>query len=97
MKKIILVVACLFSVNAFAKSPVEKAAENMKKNDTRTVIKEIDNTEGSPCLPEGKSFQVDLQVKQAQVTPEKEVVYYWETVKTIGVEKNGRVSEGCGE
>lgn len=89
----------LFSASAFAGNvAVEKAAANMKANDTRTVVKEVENTDGNPCLPEGKSHQVDLQVKQAAYDHmTNKVVYTWQTVKTISVDQSGRVMEVCAE
>ncbi len=54
--------------------------------------------EGNPCLPEGKSYQIELQVKQASYDHEKnKIVYSWETVKTIGVDNDGNMMEVCAE
>lgn len=99
MKTTILLLVGLVSLNSFAGNlAVEKAAAKMKSADTRTIIKEVENTDGNPCMPEGKSFQVDLQVKQARFDYEKmKVVYTWETAKTIGVDKAGRIMEVCAE
>lgn len=99
MKKTILLLVGLVSLNSFAGNlAVEKAAAKMKSGDTRTIIKEVENTDGNPCMPEGKSFQVELQVKQASFDHEKmKVVYTWETAKTIGVDKAGRIMEVCAE
>ena len=99
MKKTILVLATLISTSAFAGNlAVDKAAAKMKARDTRTVVKEVENTDGNPCMPEGKSFQVELQVKQASFDREKmKVVYTWETAKTIGVDKAGSIMEVCAE
>ncbi|WP_413574572.1 hypothetical protein ACLVWU_10115 [Bdellovibrio sp. HCB290] len=100
MKNITMTVVALFvSVNAFAGNlAVEKVADKMKANDTRTIITEVENTDGNPCQPEGKSYLVELQVKQAAFDREKrKVVYSWETVKTIGVDNDGRVMEVCAE
>jgi hypothetical protein len=100
MKKTILITVALFaSAGAFASNlAVDKAAAKMKANDTRTVVTEVENKDGNPCMPEGKSYQVELQVKQASYNPEKnKTVYSWETVKTIGVDKDGKVMEVCAE
>lgn len=100
MKKTIMATVALFvSVNAFASfSAVDRAAAKLKTNDTRTIIKQVENTDGNPCMPEGKSYQVELQVKQASYDRIKnKVVYSWETVKTIGVNKSGSVMEVCAE
>lgn len=100
MKKIVPVIATiLMSTSAFAGNlAVEKAASKLKANDTRTIIKQVENTDGNPCMPEGKSYQVELQVKQAAYDHEKnKVVYSWETAKTIGVDTAGRVMEVCAE
>lgn len=98
MKNITMtVILVLSSVSAFAGNlAVEKVATKMKANDTRTIVKEVENTDGNPCMPEGKSYQVDLQVKQAAYDHMKnKVVYSWETVKTIVVDKSGSVMEVC--
>lgn len=100
MKSLVLIAATLgVSLSAMAANPkVQKAAASLKANDTRTVTKIIENTDGNPCLPEGKSYQVDLQVKQAAFNPDRsKVVYKWETVKTINVDKDGNVMEVCAE
>ncbi len=99
MKKTIFLIATLLSTGAMATNmAVKKAAAKIKASDTRTVVTEVENTKGSPCLPEGKSFQVDLQVKRASFDREQmTTVYKWETVKTVGVDKVGRVTEVCAE
>ena len=99
MKKTVLLLVGLASLNSFAGNlAVEKAAAKMKSSDTRTIIKTVENTDGNPCMPEGKSFQVELQVKQASFDREKmKVVYTWETAKTIGVDKAGQIMEVCAE
>ncbi len=76
-----------------------KAGAEMMKSDVRTVVRDVENTDGNPCMPEGKSFQVDLQVKMALAfNPEKsQIVYEWVTVKTIGVDLDGSVMEICAE
>jgi hypothetical protein len=98
-KTIIAAIALLVSVNALAgNSTVEKVAAKLKANDTRTIIKQVENTDDNPCMPEGKSYQVELQVKQAAYDHLKnKVVYSWETVKSIGVDRSGRVMEVCAE
>ncbi|MGZ3797530.1 MAG: class I SAM-dependent methyltransferase [Pseudobdellovibrionaceae bacterium] len=74
------------------------AGNDMKAKDVRTITKEVENVDGNPCMPEGKSYQVELQVKLAAFDHEKnKVIYSWETVKTIGVDKTGRVIEVCAE
>jgi hypothetical protein len=100
MKKTVLVIATiLIGASAFAgQLSIQKAAAKLKANDTRTVIKEVENTDGNPCLPDGKSFLVELQVKQAAFNREtNKVVYSWETVKTVSVDKDGGVTEVCAE
>ncbi len=100
MKKAILIaMTSLVGTCAFAgTSPVEKAAAKLKDKDTRTVTTEVENTDGNPCMPEGKSYQVDLQVKKAYFNAmQMRTVYSWETVKTINVSKDGRVMEVCAE
>ncbi len=77
---------------------VQEVAAKMAKTDVRAVIKEVENTDENPCMPSGKSFQVEIQVKQAAYDHEKsKVVYSWESVKTVGVDRNGRVMEVCAE
>ena len=100
MKKAFIAIATiLLGGSAFAGNlMVQKAASKLKANDTRTIIKQVENTDGNPCMPEGKSYQVELQVKQASYNHEKnKVVYSWETVKVIGVDMDGRVMEVCAE
>ncbi len=99
MKATILILACFMSLNVFAANlAAERAAAKMKSGDTRTVITEVENKDGNPCMPEGKSSQVELQVKQASFDREKmTVVYSWQTVKTISVDNAGRVMEVCAE
>ncbi len=73
---------------------IEGVAKQMKKNDVQTVIKVVENTDGNPCMPEGKSYQVDLQIKRAIIDHEtNKIVYRWETVKTVGVDTEGKVME----
>ncbi len=109
MKLALFTAAVLFSISSvsFATSPVApktpnvvaKAALEMQTKDVRTVVREVENTDGNPCMPEGKSFQVDLEVKTAAgYDHEKgEIVYNWEVVKTIGVDNEGLVMEVCAE
>jgi len=100
-----LMIVSLISLNTMAMASVtskskvaQKAAAEMKAKDTRTIIRDVTNTDGNPCMPEGKSYQVDLQVKQASFNHEtNDVDYTWETVKTIGVDKAGHVMEVCAE
>lgn len=98
----------IFSATAFAGNTtvekavlnfkVKKAALNLKVNDTRTIVKEVENTDGNPCMFEGKSHQIELQVKQVSYDRIKnEAIYSWETVKTIVVDKAGEVMEVCAE
>ena len=99
MKKYIFVLVSFASLNLFASNlAVEKVAAEMKSNDVRTITKEIQNTDGNPCQFEGKSFQVELQVKQADFDHLKmKTVYTWQTVKTINVDKEGHSIEVCAE
>lgn len=75
----------------------DRAAE-ARVSDVRTVIKEVENTDGNPCMPEGKSFLVALQVKQAYLNRSNNTyLYLWETAKKISVDNNGNVMEVCAE
>ncbi|WP_413574710.1 hypothetical protein ACLVWU_10815 [Bdellovibrio sp. HCB290] len=99
MKSIVTLAAVLtMTTSAFAAgSKVEDIAKKLKNEDTRTVIKVVESN-GYPCLPEGKSYIVDLQVKQAAYDRLNNVmIYNWVTVKTIGVSLDGSVMEVCGE
>lgn len=82
-----------------ASDAVEKTAEKMRTEDVKTVITEVENTDHNPCLPEGKSHQIDLQVKKASAydLEKNEVVYVWESVKTINVSADGTIMEVCSE
>lgn len=101
MKKILILAVLAISANVMAApvpAAVTKAANALKAQSVRTVIKKVVNREGNPCIPEGTSYNVELQVKQASYNPmTNKVVYKWETAKTINVEKNGATSEVCAE
>lgn len=102
MKKILILATLAISANVLAApavpAAVTKAANSLKAQSVRTVIKKIINREGNPCLPEGTSYNVELQVKQASFNREtSKVVYKWETAKTINVEKSGLTMEVCAE
>lgn len=101
MKKTILtLVVTLASMKASAMTPaiIKKIAANIKVTDTRTIVKTVMNTDGNPCMPEGTSYIVEVQVKQAAYNYDiRDVVYSWETVKSVGVDKDGRVTEVCAE
>ena len=112
MKSALIAAAALFSISSVslaslpvaqvaAKTPnaVAKAASEMQSKDVRTVVREVENTDGNPCMPEGKSYQVDLEVKMAQGYDhdKNEIIYSWDVVKTIGVDNEGRVMEVCAE
>ena len=77
---------------------VQKAATKMQIDDVRTVITAVKNEDGNPCMPEGLSYNAELQVKQAHYNGEKSnVEYKWETVKNINISTTGEVMEACGE
>lgn len=102
MKAILFLAALSITTSSFAApavpTAVTKAANELKAKSVRTVIKKVNNHEGNPCMPEGISYIVELQVKQASFNPmTSKVVYKWETAKTINVEKNGLTSEVCAE
>jgi hypothetical protein len=100
MKKIIALLALSITSSSFAAPPsaVIAAAKAMKSASVRTVTTKVNNTDGNPCIPEGVSYNVELQVKQAAFNREtNKVVYTWETAKTINVSKSGEVSEVCAE
>ncbi len=104
---LILAVSLTMSSSVFAsdlklelgRKLARKAGAEMLKSDVRTVVREVENTDGNPCMPEGKSFQVDMQVKTALAfdMEKMETVYEWVTVKTIGVDLDGSVMEICAE
>lgn len=92
------------SAQALTKKPTpmqfaEYAAAAMINGDVRTIIREVENTDDNPCMPKGKSFQVDLEVKKAFFNREKlEMEYEWQVVKTIGVDgQDGSIIEVCAE
>lgn len=103
MKKMFIgmaVLATLVQAQAFADVPesVTAAAQAMQSDSIRTVIVPFNNTEANPCVPEGESYNVELQVKQASIDPTtKQVVYTWETVKIINVSQTGEIVEACAE
>lgn len=57
-------------------------------NNIKTEIRMVENTEGNPCMPEGRSYQVDLLVN---------VETTWAVAKTIGVSLDGKVMDFCAE
>lgn len=106
MKKIIFTVAVLFSVSIFARVPeapapkaVQNARKQLLKDDVRTTMKSIMNTDGNPCLSEGKSWEVEVQVRKTvraldaneNLTTKDE----WETIKTVVIDRDGGVMEVC--
>ena len=76
------------------------AAADMKKNEVRTITKLVFNVDGNndPCMPEGESYQPELQVKKAiRYDHEKnKLVFEWKTVKKIYTDKDGSM-EFCAE
>ncbi len=96
---LMILTAALFSFTASAAPlPVLQAAKMVKQESVRTLIKEVENTDGNPCMPEGKSYTIDLQVKEAQYDRNKgEIVYDWKTVKSVVSDANGEVMEVCAE
>ncbi|MBO9667903.1 MAG: hypothetical protein J7501_13960 [Bdellovibrio sp.] len=100
MKSVIAFIAVLgATTSAFAARPtIEQIAKKIKDHDTRTIVKVVENNGGEPCLPEGKSYSVELQVKHAAYDRINEkVVYSWITEKTVSVSLDGSVMEVCGE
>jgi hypothetical protein len=100
MKNVLIVFIFSISAQAFASVPnkVTEAAEALTLSSVKTVITKVTNTEGNPCIPEGDSYDVELQVKQANYDREKrKKVYKWETVKVINVSTDGSVMEVCAE
>ncbi len=89
----------LLSATAFAgNSTTARVAKNMKKNDIRTVTTTVENTDDNPCMPEGKSYLVELQVKQAGYDRlRNRMIYTWVTAKSINVGLDGSVMEVCAE
>jgi hypothetical protein len=77
---------------------IERIAKEIKDNDTRTVVKVVTNDDGNPCAPEGESYIVEVQVKEAMWDGiNSKVIYRWNTVKTVGVDKQGGKMEVCAE
>ncbi len=73
MKKIFLAITVMMNSVAFANVPaaVEKTAEELKQKSVKIEITDLGKDgEGK------KSYQVDLQVKQASYHPGKGVVYF---------------------
>lgn len=103
MKNTILAsVVMLVSITASAAhipSKVQQVAADIKANEVRTVITPVDNKNGeNPCLSEGISYLIDVQVKKAYWNGLKnKVEYKWETAKTVVSEANGQKGEVCAE
>ncbi|QLY23987.1 hypothetical protein [Bdellovibrio sp. KM01] len=101
MKSVIALIAILgvTSTTFAAGVSIEKIAKEIKENDTRTVIKVVTNNQDqNPCLPDGESYIVEIQVKKAGWDPiNTKIVYKWTTEKTISVDKEGRKMEVCAE
>ncbi len=90
----------LSTASSYAGVPavVKNAAKAMKTSDVRSVVTAVNNQEGNPCIPEGVSYNIDLQVKTAAYNREtQKIVYTWETVKTINSDAAGHISEVCAE
>ncbi|HLE12244.1 MAG: hypothetical protein A2504_13925 [Bdellovibrionales bacterium RIFOXYD12_FULL_39_22] len=110
MKKLLLVilVIAISAANIFAKdifaakntpAAVIESAKTLKFDDTRITVKKVRNLDGNPCMPAGESYDASLQVREAQYYhPEKnKTIYKWKVVKTVNIDKEGRVMEVCGE
>ena len=101
--KFVFAILMVFSLSAMAATPSKgsiaaaKLATTMKTKDIRTIVTEVQNTDNNPCMGEGKSFNVELQVKMGERDAVKGVVYKWETVRTINVDKDGLALEVCAE
>lgn len=101
MKKLmgLMVVAAWTSAGHAAPAVVEDVAERLKLQDVKKVITEVYNTDGNPCLPEGLSYQMEIQVKTVVgYEPDlEEIIYKWQTVKMVNIDKDGNVMEICRE
>lgn len=93
------VLATLLAQVAFAQpTVVTKAIDHIRKNNVRTTVKLIQNDENNPCIPLGKSYQVDIQVKRVFYDAvNKRSIARWETVSTLNVSRNGEIMEVCAE
>lgn len=101
MKKIALIVlAIALPLAGFAagtKAAKQTAAEFLAES-TRTKITAVYNKDGNPCMDEGKSYKVEIQVRKGFWNGVKQkVVYTWETVNEVLVSKDGSLMEVCGE
>lgn len=95
----LVIFASLSASAAHIPAKVQKAAAEIKANDVRTVITTVDNKDGeNPCLSEGISYIIDVQVKHAYWNGlENKVEYRWESAKTVVSEANGQTGEVCAE
>lgn len=98
-KTLVLIAMTLMTTSAFALSPAaKKTISNLKNSQIRTVVsKATTAAEATPCEAEG-SVQVKIQVKEPQYNRLTNTMdYFWKTVKTISVDKDGGVMEVCAE
>jgi hypothetical protein len=99
MKFALALLVTVLSTNVFANDKIAKAAAaigaQMKTHDVRTIVTEEVNPPGS-CLPDGKSYFVDLQVRQVKwddIAEKK--VYTWVTVKRMNVTQSAQTTDLC--
>ena len=100
MKNLTAIAALFLSVSSFASTPavVKAVAKQMKADSVKTVITEVQNSAGNPCVPAGLSYNVELMVKTAQFDRMAgKTVYKWESAKLINVSKDGDITEVCAE
>ncbi len=100
MKSVLALIAILgmTSTTFAAGVSIEQIAKQIKEANTRSVVKVVTNQDGNPCMPEGESYIVEIQVKQAHWDGiNSKVVYEWVTEKSVSVDKNGSQMEVCAE
>lgn len=101
LNRCLIFVMSLLPLLAFAENfpmAIKQAAERLKKSDIRAIITEVENNIKNPCLPPGKSYQIELQVKEATWNPIKSKVdYFWKTTKKVNSNQAGKIQEVCVE
>lgn len=105
MKFVLFVLFLSFTMVGFAKPnstlpiQVQAAIDNLKQTHVRVVTKEINLIKELPCLPVGKSYDAQIQVRRAIAVDRRnsELIYEWNTIKTVNVGLDGKITEACME
>jgi len=78
---------------------VVQSLTKLASDTIRLELKAVKGEVGDPCMPAGKSYNVEIQVRNQVLGDigDQGAQYVWETVKTLNIDKDGRVMELCQE